>query len=223
MRLIWPPDQIGHIARHDVESEEVEGAGCGSRALRRPRSGLKGSFSNRRPEESVGARDRWLPGCLISHPRISWRDPAYRRCGRATVREFNSTDNVINQRDAVTGETSVRFQALSAAATPGARLPLYSPVHRRKRSSRSAADISSPLPCRVGTIAKGRGAKADMVRSVVENRLLPVSISELARECPGVSRPTIRRVLERMRDEGSIEAKGKGPAHGGTNAKAELD
>ena len=29
---------------------------------------------------------------------------------------------------------------------------------------------------RVGRIAKGRGAKANMVRSVVENRVLPVSI-----------------------------------------------
>ena len=34
---------------------------------------------------------------------------------------------------------------------------------------------------RVGRIAKGRGAKADMVRSVVENRVLPGSISELAK------------------------------------------
>ncbi len=64
---------------------------------------------------------------------------------------------------------------------------------------------------RVGRIAKGRRAKADMVRSVVENRVLPFSISELAKECPGVSRPTIRRVLERMRDEGLIGVKGKGP------------
>jgi len=50
-----------------------------------------------------------------------------------------------------------------------------------------------------------------MVRSVVENRVLPFSSSEIGKECPGVSRPTIRRVLERLRDEGRIEAKGKGP------------
>ena len=48
-----------------------------------------------------------------------------------------------------------------------------------------------------------------ITRSVAP-QLLAFSISEIEKECPGVSRPTIRRVLERMRDEGAIEVKGKG-------------
>jgi response regulator of citrate/malate metabolism len=66
------------------------------------------------------------------------------------------------------------------------------------------------LEQRVGTIAKGRGAKSELVRNVVENRELPFSISEIAKECPGVSRPTIRRALEQLRDDGRIEVRGKG-------------
>ncbi len=55
------------------------------------------------------------------------------------------------------------------------------------------------------------GGEFALVRSVVESRVLPFSISEIAKDCPGVSRPTIRRVLERRRDEGLVEVKGKGP------------
>ncbi len=209
--------------------------------------------------------------------------------------KFKATDNVITQRNPVTGETSVRFQALSAAATPGAMQTLVDdygeaiPDHDAltivplavldflcihpftdgngrvarlltllllyksgyivgryislerifeesketyyealEKSSRDwHEDEHDVMPWlryfwgallrahrefeqRVGTIAHGRGAKANMVRSVVENRLLPFSISELAKECPGVSRPTIRRVLERLRDEGVVEVRGKG-------------
>ena len=210
--------------------------------------------------------------------------------------EFKATDNVITQRDPVTGETSVRFQALSAAATSGAMqtlvedyttaipdhdalttVPLavldflcihpftdgngrvarlltllflyhagysvgryislerifeetketyYETLEKSSRGWHEEKHDVMPwlryfwgvllrahreFEARVGTIAKGRGAKADMVRSVVENRVLAFSISEIGKECPGVSRPTIRRVLERLRDEGLIEVKGKGP------------
>ena len=209
---------------------------------------------------------------------------------------FKATDNVITQRDAVTGEASIRFQALSAAATPGAihtlvedyagatadhdpltTVPLavldflcihpfidgngrvarlltllllykagysvgryislerifeetketyYETLEESSRGWHEEKHDVMPwlryfwgvllrahreFEARVGNIAQGRGAKSDTVRSVVESRVLPFSISELAKECPGVSRPTIRRVLERMRDEGLIQVTGKGP------------
>jgi Fic family protein len=209
--------------------------------------------------------------------------------------DFKRADNVITQRDPVTGETSVRFQALSAAATPGAMqnlvddfrdaveqhdalvaVPLavldflcthpftdgngrvarlitllllyhagydvgrYISLERifegTKETYYESLEVSSrawhddrhdgmpwtryfwgvllrayqELESRVGTIREGRGAKTEIVRSVVMGRALPFSISELAKECPGVSRPTIRRVLEALRDEGVIEVRGRG-------------
>jgi Fic family protein len=209
--------------------------------------------------------------------------------------EFKAGDNVITQRDPSTGETTVRFQALSAAATPGAMqtlmedydravsehdaltiVPLaildflcihpftdgngrvarlwtllrlykmgysvgrYISLERIFEESKETYDETleqssqgwheekhdvmpwlryfwgvllrahRELEQRVGTIAKGRGAKSELVRNVVENRELPFSISEIAKECPGVSRPTIRRALEQLRDDGRIEVRGKG-------------
>ena len=209
---------------------------------------------------------------------------------------FKSSDNVITQSDPVTGETTPRFRALSAAATPGAMqtladdykaasqnhdalivVPLvvldflcihpfldgngrvsrlitllllyqagytvgrYISLERifeetketyyetLQRSSDGWHDdrhdvrpwvryfwgvllrACNDFEDRVGTIKPGRGAKSNVVRSVVESRQLPFSLSELERECPGVSRPTIRRVLEQMRKDGLVEARGRGP------------
>lgn len=63
---------------------------------------------------------------------------------------------------------------------------------------------------RVGTIRKGRGAKTDQVRAVVERRIGPFSISDIEADCPGVSRDMIRIVLRRLKDEGAIVLQGKG-------------
>jgi Fic family protein len=208
---------------------------------------------------------------------------------------FKRADNLITQRDPRTGKSTVRFQALSAAATPGAMqnlvddfrdaverheplvtVPLavldflcihpftdgngrvarlitllllyhagydvgrYISLERifeeTKETYYESLEVSSrgwqddahdgmpwtryswgvllrayqQLENRVGTIREGRGAKAEIVRSVVLGRALPFSISELAKECPGVSRPTIRRVLGALRAEGVIEVRGHG-------------
>lgn len=63
---------------------------------------------------------------------------------------------------------------------------------------------------RVGTLSRGRGAKADLVEEAVRRRVAPFAISDIEAECPGVSRDWIRVVLRRMRDEGEITARGKG-------------
>jgi Fic family protein len=65
---------------------------------------------------------------------------------------------------------------------------------------------------RVGQIATGRGAKSEQVRRAIRAKNLPFSISELERDCPGVSRELIRKVLREMRDAGELEAHGTGPA-----------
>ncbi len=61
-----------------------------------------------------------------------------------------------------------------------------------------------------GTIDSGRGSKTRQIRSAVARKVKPFSISELERDCPGVSRDMVRRVLRQMRDEGLLVSEGLG-------------
>jgi len=63
---------------------------------------------------------------------------------------------------------------------------------------------------RVGTLRSGRGSKTDLIEEAVGRRLGAFSISDIERECPGVSRDWIRIVLRRLRDERRIVRHGKG-------------
>jgi Fic family protein len=64
---------------------------------------------------------------------------------------------------------------------------------------------------RAGNIATHRGSKSDRVRAAVARRTLPFRISELERDCPGVGRDTVRKVLRELRDQGKLAAEGTGP------------
>jgi hypothetical protein len=44
----------------------------------------------------------------------------------------------------------------------------------------------------------------------VRRKVVPFKISELERECPGIGRDSIRRVLRQMRDEGEVVVEGVG-------------
>jgi len=63
---------------------------------------------------------------------------------------------------------------------------------------------------RVGTIGLGKGSKTEQVRQIVNRRIGPFSISDIAADCIGVSRDMIRLVLRQLRDEGVITLQGKG-------------
>ncbi len=63
---------------------------------------------------------------------------------------------------------------------------------------------------RVGTITGGRGSKTRQVRAVVERRITPFAISEIERDCPGVSRELIRLVLREMKKKGLVRVIGRG-------------
>jgi len=63
---------------------------------------------------------------------------------------------------------------------------------------------------RVGTLRSGRGSKTDLIEEAVGRRLGAFSISDIEKECPGVSRDWIRIVLRRLRDERRIVRHGKG-------------
>jgi Fic family protein len=63
---------------------------------------------------------------------------------------------------------------------------------------------------RVGDIGGGKGAKGQQVRAAVGRRIMPFQISELERDCPGISREMIRVVLGQLRDEGKLILEGRG-------------
>lgn len=63
---------------------------------------------------------------------------------------------------------------------------------------------------RVGTLQAGRGSKTELVRGAVRRRIAPFAISDLERDCPGVSREMIRVVLNQLRNEGRVAIEGRG-------------
>ena len=63
---------------------------------------------------------------------------------------------------------------------------------------------------RVGIIRSSRGAKTAWVRDAIEQLPEEFGVGELVRACSGVSRPTIRTVLEALRKEGTLEVLGTG-------------
>ena len=62
----------------------------------------------------------------------------------------------------------------------------------------------------MGQIRPGRGSKSQQVRDAVVRKLGSFAISDLERDCPGVSKETIRSVLRAMREEGLVELRGRG-------------
>jgi len=63
---------------------------------------------------------------------------------------------------------------------------------------------------RVGHLGTGRGSKTAQVRDAVQRKLGSFAISDLEHDCPGVSKETIRNVLQQLRDEGVVELRGRG-------------
>ncbi len=63
---------------------------------------------------------------------------------------------------------------------------------------------------RVGQIDTARGSKTEHVKSAVRRRIAPFAISDIEKECPGISRDMIRLVLREMKKDGFILPQGKG-------------
>jgi Fic family protein len=63
---------------------------------------------------------------------------------------------------------------------------------------------------RVGSLDGGRGSKSDRVREAVGRQIRPFGITDIERECPDVSRETIRLVLRDMKAKGLLALTGRG-------------
>lgn len=66
------------------------------------------------------------------------------------------------------------------------------------------------LDDRVGQITSRRGAKQQMVVSAIRRMPETFRYADVARACPGVSRPTIQRAMRKLRDRGEIELISRG-------------
>ena len=65
---------------------------------------------------------------------------------------------------------------------------------------------------RVGTLRLRRGAKTERVINAVERLPDGFKTRDVERLCPSVSRSLIRKVFRELKEEGKIEAEGRGPA-----------
>lgn len=58
---------------------------------------------------------------------------------------------------------------------------------------------------RTGELTSAHGAKSEMVMAAIQKLPATFRYAELAQACPNVSRPTIKRVLARLREQGLVE------------------
>lgn len=63
---------------------------------------------------------------------------------------------------------------------------------------------------RVGQMKSPRGAKSDIIISAINKFPGPFQVSDIQRECPGVSLDLIRRILKDLRSSGEVECLGRG-------------
>ncbi len=63
---------------------------------------------------------------------------------------------------------------------------------------------------RVGELHGARSSKSERVREAVGRKISPFKMVDLERDCPGVSRETIRLVLREMKTEGLVRTQGRG-------------
>jgi Fic family protein len=63
---------------------------------------------------------------------------------------------------------------------------------------------------RLGAVSSGHGSKTDMVMNAIEGFIGDFSLADLEHACPAVGRDWIRKLLQRLKAEGKIEALGKG-------------
>ena len=63
---------------------------------------------------------------------------------------------------------------------------------------------------RVGQLDGAPASKSERVREAVHRKTSPFKAVDLERDCPGVSRETIRLVLREMRREGMVSVEGRG-------------
>ena len=60
------------------------------------------------------------------------------------------------------------------------------------------------------TIITGKGFKSEQIKFAIKKKIGPFSISDIEKDCPGVSRDWIRYILRELRAEGELQSLGAG-------------
>lgn len=64
---------------------------------------------------------------------------------------------------------------------------------------------------RLGQVKSPRGAKTALIATAIDNFSRELTLSDLERSCPGVSRDMVQRVLRELQKAGEVECLGRGP------------
>ncbi len=83
-------------------------------------------------------------------------------------------------------------------------------TRRAREPQQVALSAYKDFEARAGTINTGRGSQSRIVVQAVERLASPFKVRDVERMSPGVSRITINRVLQHLREEGKIRSLGKG-------------
>lgn len=67
---------------------------------------------------------------------------------------------------------------------------------------------------RVGNVTSSKGIKRDRIKEAIEHFVGDFTIADIEKTCPGISRPTIYRVLKELKEAGLIA-----PLEVGRNAR----
>ena len=116
------------------------------------------------------------------------------------------TDNEISETRS-DGTKVVRFKPTPAYQTPDAMGRLHTLFG--KQWDRGEIDPLLLIPTyvldRTGDLTTAHGAKTESVLAAIRRLPETFRYADLARACPNVSRPTIKRVLGKLRQEGKVE------------------
>lgn len=72
-------------------------------------------------------------------------------------------------------------------------------------------ELYQEFESRYESVSLPKGAKTELVQEFISEKNGTFSLSELEKNCPGVSRDMIRKILKNMQEEGLIECIGRGP------------
>ena len=108
-------------------------------------------------------------------------------------------------------ENKERFYETLEQSSAGWHEGLNDPWHYANFVLTTLKNAYAEFEGRLGEAASPRGAKTGLVEAAIQAKTGHFTLAALERECPGVSRDLIRRVLGELRRTGAAESIGRGP------------